>query len=406
LLQNKALTEASVDVICGLQEENGGILATPKDDAYPYVYPRDATIMTMAFNKLGMYDRSKKFYNFLKGVGSYHGEFFQRYNGGYPYVTQKKEFDVTPIVLQGIHDTYWSSGDKEFLEDMWGLVGEGANFIVSNINSDSGLVHTFNSVHENQSLEEGFEIWANCAAVKGLIDASIMAGDLKHEDSKEAWKTHANSLWGKILEKLYDTEKGLFIKNLKPDGSKITAPDMAQLSPFYFGICSDESILTRTLNHLKETLWNSQIGGFNRFRDFEIVDDWHWYTGGTGGAWPIFTIWAAKLYEKLGMVDSAQECMDFVKRASTEELLIPEKVAPIQGYKNWKSNETEFNERISHAVAKVESNRFRISIPEYVFWALPLGWAHAEYILLEKDWSINQHELVTPDLTEATKTRT
>ena len=373
----------SVEVISGLQEEDGGILATGKDDAYPFVYPRDAAIMTMALNLHGLHENSMAFYDYIAKVQRTNGEVFQRYNAGHPFVSQTGEADVTPIVIQGIYDTFLTSNDVTFLERLWNVTTEGVSFIGSMIDPTVGLLHTARSVHEYNGLEEGFEIWANSAAVRGLLDASRIALALHRQDSAEAWMSRGRSLWKAVTEKLYDPITGVFLKNLRRDGSKVTAPDVAQVSPFYFGLTNDRSSLERTLAHLRRTLWNEGVGGFNRFRDFEVVPDWHWYTGGTRASWPLFTLWMAKLYRRLGDTDSAGRCMHFVRRAATARMEIPEKVAPLEGYQEWKSNETQYNERVQRGAAKAEASS--VSIPGYVAWACPLGWSHAEYLLLERN---------------------
>jgi GH15 family glucan-1,4-alpha-glucosidase len=372
----------SIEIICRLQEEDGGILSTQKDDAYPFVYPRDASIMTIALNMHGFHARSMKFYHYLSRVRRRYGEIYQRYNEGMPYVTRKKEADVTPIVIQGVYDTYRSSGDRTFLESMWDLVAEGASFIVNGADPNVGLVQTNCSVHETVTLEQGFEIWANSASVRGLLDASKMASTLGHPEPAQKWLEEARKLWSRILERLYDVENGLFVKNLREDGTLVNAPDVAQLAPFYFGLSHDRKTLERTLQHIKKTLWNPGIGGVNRFRDFEVVKDWHWYTGGTGASWPLFTLWMARFYQGVGDLDSMEECLHFVRNASTLEMEIPEKVAPMKGYEEWKENETEFNERVTNAIRRSERNP--ISIPDHVAWACPLGWSSAEYVLLER----------------------
>jgi len=386
-------TKKSIEVICGLQEEDGGILATRKDDAYPFVYPRDASIMTIALNLHGFHDRSMRFYRYLREVRRPNGEIFQRYNRGMPYVTRRREADVTPIAIQGIYDTYRSSGNRDFLESMWELVGEGADFVLAGIDGNVGLVQTNCSVHENQGLEEGFEIWANSASVKGMLDASMAASNLGHRELARKWSVEARRLWRKILERLFDQKSGLFLKNLRTDGTVVEAPDVAQLSPFYFGLCQDDEILKRTLRHLTETLWNAQIGGLNRFRDFEVVKDWHWYTGGTGASWPLFTLWMARFYERLGDVESMEACLRFIRAASTPEMEIPEKVAPLRGYLEWKENETEYNERVTNGISRAESTS--LSTPGYVAWACPLGWSHAEYLRLRgKNADADAYELL------------
>ncbi len=387
-------TEKSIEIICGLQEQDGGILATKRDDAYPFVYPRDASVMTTALNMHGFQDQSMRFYRYLSKVRRPNGEIYQRYNKGMPYVTRRREADVTPIVIQGVYDTYRSSGDRVFLESMWGLVGDGAAFVVAGIDAHMRLVQTNCSVHENQSLEEGFEIWANSASVRGLLDASIIAANLGHHELGREWSAKASGLWRRILERLYDQKSGLFLKNLRTDGTLVNAPDVAQLAPFYFGLCRDKKILERTLKHLMDTLWNAQIGGVNRFRDFEVVKDWHWYTGGTGASWPLFTLWMARFYQSLGDLDSMERCLRFVRAASTPEMEIPEKVAPMKGYLEWRENETEYNERVTNGINRAESTP--LSTPGYVAWACPLGWSHAEYLRLgTEDQDAEVRELLT-----------
>jgi GH15 family glucan-1,4-alpha-glucosidase len=399
--RNESLKVRSTEIICGLQEEDGGFLATAKDDAYPFVYPRDGVFMTMALNMHGHIDRSKKFYDFLRGVRRPNGEVYQRYNLGLPYVTRREEADVTPLVIQGVYDTYICSGDRGFLERMWGMVAEGAEFVLSRVYGGSGLVHTTCSIHENQSLEEGFEIWSNSAAVKGLLDASRISTILGRTDTADIWRQRARQLWENVAGRLYNHETGLFTKTIRDDGTRIDAPDVAQLSPFYFGLCRDRTLLRRTLRHVRGSLWNDGVGGVNRFRDFEIVKDWHWYTGGTNASWPLFTVWLARFHRRLGESDLADECMSFVQRATTGSMEIPEKVAPVSGYRKWRSNETEYNERIVRGIAKAE--RSSISIPDYIPWACPLGWSHAEFLLLDrKDESEDENTLALskdePDL--------
>lgn len=402
-MRNQRLLEKSLAVILALQEEDGGILATPLDDVYPYVYPRDAAVMTTAMNTFGEYERSKKFYRFLDGVRRPHGEFYQRYNGGMPYVSNEHELDVTPLVLNGIYDTYRKSKDRSFLEEMWGLVRECASFTETAIDDGIGLVYTANSIHENRKLEEGFEIWANSAAVKGLLGASKIAGVLGHDELRDAWEVSSRRLLARVVEVLYDKEKGTFFKVMRRSGEKVAAPDMSELAPYYFGVYRDDEALARTLERLKNALWNKSIGGFNRFGDFEIVDDWHWYTGGTAAAWPFFTLWAARSYRELGIREGEDSCLDFLDSVVTEDLLIPEKVAPSAGYREWKANELKFAHRTMNGVRKIESEAHKIKAPGYVCWACPLGWAHAEYILLEMEGRSMDYEALEEGIPSVVK---
>jgi len=396
----QGLLDASLAVIEHLQQEDGGITATPADDAYPYVYPRDAVFMTMAMNAFGQQERSKKFYRYLLTLRRQRGEFFQRYNRGFPYVTNEHELDVTPIVIQGIYDVYSSDGgsneSRVFLESMWDLTKECADFTVSTVGPETGLIYSANSIHESRELEEGFEIWTNSAAVRGLHDASVIAGLLGHTEQEQNWLTCASHLRDSLATKLYDQDTGTFLKVMRRSGEKVTAPDMSQLAPFYFRILEDETVLSRTLQHLKQNLWNEKIGGFNRFKDFQVVNDWHWYTGGTSASWPFFTIWAARFYRELGIREEEDACLDFIDSATTLDNFLPEKVAPLEGYSRWKETELEFGDRLINGVMKIENRVHTIKTSDYVCWACPLGWAHAEYIFLEKRSEVSTMAPVLP----------
>lgn len=400
-MHNPNLLERSVTIIKKLQEEDGGVTATPKDDAYPYVYPRDAVFMTMALNRFSEFERSKRFYRFLTKLRRPHGEFYQRYNEGLPYVTNEHELDTTPIVLQGILDTYLQSGDKEFLGEAWSLVQECAAFTCGAIDQDLGLVYTTNAIHESRELEEGFEIWTNCAAVRGLIDASRAAEAMGQSDLQKYWLAKGQRLFANLIEKLYDPDRGYFVKVMRRSGEKVRAPDMSQLAPFYFGIFDNAEVLERTLKLLESSLWNTSVGGFNRFEDFETVHDWHWYTGGTGASWPFFTIWAAGFYRQLGNREKEQASLRFLDSVLTQDSFIPEKVAPVAGYEQWKSNELEFGDRVINGISKIERKVHSIGLPGYVAWACPLGWAHAEYILYEKGRPPNAFELLKEPIPNA-----
>ena len=98
------LTNKSIKVIKNLQLENGGILATSKNGAYPYVYVRDGVIMTKALNRMGLSKKSEKFYYFINKFSKVdnYKEIFHRYNAnGLPCVTRKNENDKERIY--GLH---------------------------------------------------------------------------------------------------------------------------------------------------------------------------------------------------------------------------------------------------------------------------------------------------------------
>ena len=121
------LIKKSVNVLKSMQLSNGGILATPVDGAYPYVYIRDAVIISKAFNRVGLFKNSEKFYSFVKRFSKLenYGEIFHRYNKqGLPSVSRKHQHDNIGLVLHGIYDTYKFNKDKSFLQEMWPVIND------------------------------------------------------------------------------------------------------------------------------------------------------------------------------------------------------------------------------------------------------------------------------------------
>lgn len=373
------LIKKSEQVLKSLQLANGGIMATPKNGSYPYIYPRDAVIITKALNRLGLHKNSEKFYRFIAKfakMGRYK-EILQRYNKeGLPYVTRKDEHDNTGLTIHGIYDTFLHNKDESFLEEMYPLIDSCVNTIFSL--SKNGLIFTERSIHEFLRLEKGYEIWANCACCRGLYDAAEIAKIL-HRKEEKRWRNKAKDLNKKINSKMFNKKLGIYVKNLKwPD-----VPDISQLSPFYFNLINSKKILRNTLKYLEKYIWHKELNGFRRFRKFEICKDWHWYTGGSG-SWCAFTLWGARFYRKLGDKKKYNKCVKWIEKiASKTGGLLPEHIATRKEYEEWKCHEVEFGKRILKGMKVSEKLSKKIK-DDMIPWAIPLGWSHAEYILLKK----------------------
>ncbi len=373
------LLDKSKTILQQLQLQNGGILATPANGAYPYVYARDGVIITKALNKIGEHKRAEKFYYFLNRYSRIEKfkEILHRYHAkGWPCVSDKHEHDGTALIVHGIHDTYKHGENLAFLETMWPFVQDCMNFVMQK--SKTGLIKTERSIHEFYRLENGYEIWTNSAACRAVYDASEIAEILENKKQAKKWKQKAEQIKNKIQTKMFNKKLGVFMKNIKYPKS----PDVSQLAPFYFNIIDSNKILRKTMEYLRKNIWYDEIGGFRRFRKFEICKDWHWYTGGSG-SWIVFTLWGARFYKQLGEKKKAKECIDWTEKIGKKlNGLLPEHIALREEYDLWKENEIEFNSRILNEMNK--SKKLAIQMKNHVIpWATPLGWAHAEYVLIK-----------------------
>ena len=374
------LVKKSTKIIKSLQLENGGLLATPKIGAYPYIYPRDAVIMTKALNRTGLVKRSEKFYYFINKIANVarYEEVFHRYNiNGWPCVTRIDQNDNEGLVIHGIYDTYLHNKKHVFLEDTWMLVKQIVGLIKDY--SKTGLVTTKRSIHEFYRLEHGYDIWVNSACCRGLYDAAEIARLMNRDKEAQEWYDRAERLEKNIKKRFFDKKLKVYMKNLRFKG----VPDTSQIAPFYFEIEDSKLLLKNTLKYLKENLWHNEVGGFRRFRKFEIVEDWHWYSGGSG-SWCVLTAIMARFFKKAGDKKSYRECSNWLdKVASRTNGLLPEHIATKYEYEDWKAHEVEFNQRVINGTKQAErlAKRFK---EDLIYWAVPLGWSHAEYILLHK----------------------
>ena len=206
-----------------------------------------------------------------------------------------------------------------------------------------------------------------------------MAKLLNHKKQQDLWNKKAQDLLKNIKKKLFNKKMDFFIKSPK---FKLN-PDISQLSPFYFNLIDSKKILKNTLNYLKKHLWNEELGGIRRFRKFEAVRDWHWYTGGSG-SWCALTCMLAKFYKTIGSNKEYKNCTSWIKEvAKKSKGLLPEHIATKEEYFDWKRHEIEFNTRIINETKKAEKTIKKMGNREVIYWANPLGWSHAEYILLK-----------------------
>ena len=98
--QAASLYEKSIEILKEVQLENGGCLATPKDERYPYVYPRDHSLIILVFLSAGLYEEAKKGLTFILNTHTGKGAFPQRVDvNGNDASYKPIQIDGTGLVL-------------------------------------------------------------------------------------------------------------------------------------------------------------------------------------------------------------------------------------------------------------------------------------------------------------------
>jgi GH15 family glucan-1,4-alpha-glucosidase len=365
------LVQSSISVLRSLQTPQGGFLSTYHYDAYPYVYIRDAIFMAKAMDLLGHHRPAERFYEFLFRIQAKAGSWRQRYSAdGMPHISRPRETDVMGLALHGIFVHYKITQDKRFPRKYWPSIRRGIAHLRDM--TEAGLITSLHSVHEYKRLEAGYEIWCNCACVRGLANIAKIAAELGMEKEAEKLRKWAYDLRLAVLQRFWDPRHKIWAKCIKEEGFLIESPDISQIAPLYFNLTRRHP---QILQKIYKILWYNKLGGILRFRKFEGCTDWHWYTGGHG-PWTVFTLQLARTAHRFGMRSLTKRCLDWVHKIQLRGWL-PEHIAMRSEYEEWAAHERRLSSRVKQGIARARA----ISPPKVMYWATPLGWAHAEYLL-------------------------
>jgi len=375
-----------VRTLLSLQLPSGGFLAGRADDRFPYVYPRDCVFICNALLKAGYVKEVKKCYEYLLNIQDESGEWKQRYNPetNKPEVSRPGETDNIGLVLHGLWQYVKQTNDIDFANKCIPYILAGRDYIESL--TKNGLISSQHSVYEHRGSESGYEIWVNCWIYRGLRDASYLLEKTGgHKITVTDLVTKASILQLNISSEFWDDKYGLFAKVIRPY-ERIVAFDISGLAPYWTKVITKDDPRThRIVTLLDAFLWDDDIGGHNRYRKWLNIKDWHWYDGGSG-PFVYWTALMARTLRELGYRAHADRAWNWVQKTLREGML-PEHIATISEFNEWKSKESDYNVRIAAGVAKTKKWTYCWdSKHKVVCWVMPHGWSHAEYVMTYLDY--------------------
>ena len=122
----------SVGVLKQVQLKNGGCLATPKGERYPYIYPRDHAMIILGFLSANLTKRAKKGLDFILGCQSESGAFPQRIDTeGNDASYKPVQIDGTGLVLHAFSEYIRHVQDFGFAKDYWENIRRAVKYIIS-----------------------------------------------------------------------------------------------------------------------------------------------------------------------------------------------------------------------------------------------------------------------------------
>lgn len=364
--RGEELYETSITILKKLQLGNGAILASFPKTRYPYIYPRDHSICTLALIEIGENERTKKALSFILKTQKRDGSFPQRINKkGKDRSYKPIQLDNTALVLYAFANYVKQTNDKDFFKKYKKKIKKSMSYIRSQYHKRN-LFFSPNSVHEFPPLEEGLEVWVNAtcySTLKELEDIGINTG--------MSLKTIKNS-----IEKNFWNGKH-FIKTIRLDESSsvVTDIDSSAYALADFGVFKDDNEkIKKTVAWIEKELWHRKLGGICRYKKHVGRNNGGW------GPWPHFTLMICRHFIRLKEKKKADKYLEWILKIAYQNKL-PEHISTKKDFEDWVRNYKHAGilrkdrETMIKNIRKHE--RFKSGL---AYSVLPLAWPHAEFI--------------------------
>ncbi len=319
----RSVYDRSLFVLRNCWNLNGSIIASPDvsslmptGDTYNYNWWRDGAYISMAMDRAGLYESAHKFLVFASNSQEEEGHFFHRHfpdgtRGATWHPPPFLQIDQTASVITATWHHFNVHKDMEFLLDMWPMVRRAASFLASFLDRATSLpLPSFDLWEETKSIN----CYSAATVAQGLLDAESISAQLGK--SLGAWGASAERVREAILKHMWDDERGLFKKSIRPEAK---AADSSTLFTIRYGILPLEDPRTRSLvENLRKSLWSPEHGGMARYEGDRYY--------GRDNPWIICTLWLADAYLKLDQRDKAMELIEWCADRATSTLMLPEQI--------------------------------------------------------------------------------
>lgn len=387
--KSEKIYDKSIKILKEVQLDNGGCLATAEGERYPYVYPRDHSMILQGFLSANLYDQAKKGLEFILKTRSDNGAFPQRVNTDGEDASYKPiQIDGTGLVLYTLSKYVEKTEDYDFAANYFDRVKDAVEYIIQNSyeniegtyekkkhNLVSPLIFTPNSVHEYPPTEKGLEIWSNsicCSALENIYKLSE-----KLDEKKIECKEYADKVKKGILKYMWNKRKKTFVKTIRvrESSSVLVDPDVAKYAVADYGLLEDkDDRVINTVTDIENNLWNQDIGGLCRYPKYEGRNNGGW------GSWPNYTLMVARHHIRVRNRQKADQYMKWILDISYENKL-PEHVSTVDEFEEYVKDFKQAGLLRKDRKKMIENARNHPKFMDGIAYVtLPLAWSHAEYI--------------------------
>lgn len=271
---------------------------------------RNGSYILSVLDQLGFHDETR---------GGY--EFYLNFRVGDERYSSPDENDQLGTVLHVLRRRLDLTGDMALIETHRNKIIALADRLIGLMDARLGLIYSERAIHEFVSISRGYETYVNTMAWRGLSDAATLAERLGYADGVKRFSTAADGLRERIIKHLVEPEKGVFVKRLYR-GRHYPLPSVSMLTPALFGLIdAKDPIVTRTIDYLKDNIWDKRMGGLYRYP----LHLQPWAEHPYGGPWVTYTSWLGIVHLLRGERDKAGDCIRWVlSNVPMDSNLIPE----------------------------------------------------------------------------------
>ena len=365
-------------------DNRGGILASGdsqmlqnSQDAYTYIWPRDAAYAAMALDKAGYFDLTKRFFNFIHGVLRAEGYVMHKYrpdgslgSSWHPWVINGQphlpiQEDETASVLYALWRHYLARRDIDYIEEVFNtFIKRIADFLVSYRDPKTKLPKPTYDLWEERL---GVSTYTAATVFGALTAAANFSRILGKHQLCQQYSAAAQEIHDAIAEHLFNKDRGAFYKMLRSENGQLVPDPTLDISSI-FGIIeyqvfkpTDERVKS-AVEVVSKALFNrTGVGGCGRYENDQY---YRRDAGSPSNPWFICTLWLAQYYihtaRNLDDMKPVLEIFQWVTKHATPAGLLPEQLDPQSG------------ESLS---------------------VTPLAWSHAEFVRAILDYLEKLDEL-------------
>ena len=339
-------------------DNNGGIIAATDNDimafnrdTYTYVWPRDGAFVSLALDRAGYGEISRRFFDFCCKIQTPDGYLLHKYNpdgslgsSWHPWFKDNEsqlpiQEDETALVLYAMYKHFEKGQDFEFLQQMYErFIRKAAQFLCEFREPETGLPLPSYDLWEEY---RGIFTYTTATVIAGLNAAAQMSQMLGHHQHSERFQTVADEMKQALLFHLFDEKEQRFLKKIKrKDGQTVErdlTPDASIAVIWKLGILPvDDPRVVSTQTQLHDLLTvKTSVGGMARY-----TNDFYHIPGSPsadvpGNPWLITTLWdmewKIRRAKSLSELQALKPTFDWIKAYASKTGILAEQLNPYTG---------------------------------------------------------------------------